>query len=308
MSSLCEAASWSFVLHLREEGPEIRRLAGSSLLDDRPDLPFVQPHADAVADSNLVGPEDRRPRRRLSRRSRNRAPAPRAGSRDGAFPPRTPGVRGRRRPRARSAPRARAGGRRGNPACEGARRRAAKARSTERGSREALGLPRRAALERRDQSGPALGDRFPLLAQTPPERQEALRARQPAEVPLPRRERSGHRPADRAVPALATRLRTSSFAATTCSAAAEGVGARRSATKSRDRPVGLVADGGDGRDGRRRERPRDTLVVEGREVFGRATASRDDQDVESAPAVAARGSLRRSPPRRRRPARAPGRS
>ena len=55
----------------------------------------------------------------------------------------------------------------------------------------------------------------------------------------------------------------------TISAAADGVGARRSATKSADREVGLVADGGD--DGASAEDgARDELLVERPQLLRRS--------------------------------------
>ena len=65
----------------------------------------------------------------------------------------------------------------------------------------------------------------------------------------------------------------------TNSAAADGVGARRSATKSQMREVGLVPNGGDHRNLRRRNRARQSFVVERKQVFERTAAPRHDDHV-----------------------------
>ena len=77
------------------------------------------------------------------------------------------------------------------------------------------------------------------------------------------------------------RLQNSSFAATTISAAADGVGARRSATKSAivtsvSWPTAEMTGTGDSGD-----RARDDLLVERPEVFDRAAAAADDDDVDA---------------------------
>ena len=75
------------------------------------------------------------------------------------------------------------------------------------------------------------------------------------------------------------RAAKSSFLATTISAAAEGVGARRSATKSAivtsvSWPTAEIVGTGQPCD-----RPRDDLLVERPEIFDRSTAAPDDHDV-----------------------------
>ncbi len=82
----------------------------------------------------------------------------------------------------------------------------------------------------------------------------------------------------------------SSFAATTISAAADGVGARRSATKSAivtstSWPTAEMTG-----TGQRRDRPRHDLLVERPQVFDRSAAAPDDDDVDAfdAPDVAER--------------------
>ena len=74
--------------------------------------------------------------------------------------------------------------------------------------------------------------------------------------------------------------KNSSLRRTTSSAAADGVGARRSATKSADREVGFVADAGNHRHRRGDDRARQHLFVERPQVFERSAAARDDDHVD----------------------------
>ena len=78
-----------------------------------------------------------------------------------------------------------------------------------------------------------------------------------------------------------TRRARSRWSGTASSAAAEGVGARTSATRSRERDVGLMPDSGDGRDLHRGERAADRFAVEGGEVLLAAAAPAHDADVDA---------------------------
>ena len=91
------------------------------------------------------------------------------------------------------------------------------------------------------------------------------------------------------------------------SAAADGVGARTSATKSAivtsvSWPTAEMTGTGDTRD-----RARDDLLVERPEILNRAAAAADDDDVDAGHARDLREGRARSPARRPRPAPAPGR-
>ena len=77
------------------------------------------------------------------------------------------------------------------------------------------------------------------------------------------------------------RAQNSSFAATTISAAADGVGARRSATKSAMVTSALVADRRNDRHRRGRNRARDDLLVERPQILDRSAAAADDDDVDA---------------------------
>ena len=87
------------------------------------------------------------------------------------------------------------------------------------------------------------------------------------------------------------RPQNSSFAATTISAAADGVGARRSATKSAmvtsvSWPTAEITGTGDARN-----RARDDFLVERPEILDRSAAASDDDDVDARHA----GDLRAAP-------------
>ena len=100
--------------------------------------------------------------------------------------------------------------------------------------------------------------------------------------------------------------RTRPSRATTSSAAADGVGARTSATKSAmvtsvSWPTAEITGTGDARD-----RARDDFLVERPEIFDRAAAAADDDDVDARHAADRPQRRARSPAPRPRPARAPG--
>ena len=79
---------------------------------------------------------------------------------------------------------------------------------------------------------------------------------------------------------------TSARSGVAASAAADGVGARKSATRSHSVTSGLVADRRNHRHRHRRDGARHPLAVERPEVLDRAAAPSDDQHVDRQPASA----------------------
>ena len=98
-------------------------------------------------------------------------------------------------------------------------------------------------------------------------------AARPTRSAVRRAQRSARPPSSRTWPSSSARTGTA------ISAAAVGVGARRSAAKSVKRGVGLVADRRDGRDSRAGDGAHHRLLVERPQILDRAAAARDDEQI-----------------------------